>query len=279
MDPSLVLEETVQDVSNLDAEFRYMLEEMRGTDAELQERRKKCQQKEAQMHKFIRQNGSITEFPKEDTVERELHDSLAAFKELQRDKILLANTSLFLVSRHLEKLDKSIAILEEDGVLAPLEDELESVPDSGREDSVSSVTMERNKRLSAAVPTDGSSLKKKKYMRSVSIDKDSDFSKQATRKTISPVRISDNDIDTDTQKYDDELFSNNAENDEEDKTLYCFCQSVSYGEMVACDGPNCKYEWFHYSCVNLKEPPKGTWYCPDCKEEMLREKTPKKKKA
>lgn len=62
------------------------------------------------------------------------------------------------------------------------------------------------------------------------------------------------------------------ENEEEDKTLYCFCQRVSFGEMVACDGPNCKYEWFHYDCVNLKEPPKGTWYCPECKIEMEKNK-------
>ncbi|KAK1290927.1 PHD finger protein ING1 [Acorus calamus] len=45
---------------------------------------------------------------------------------------------------------------------------------------------------------------------------------------------------------------------------YCFCNQVSFGEMVACDHPNCKIEWFHYGCVGLKEQPKGKWYCPDC---------------
>uniref|UniRef100_A0A0V0HET9 PHD finger protein ING n=1 Tax=Solanum chacoense TaxID=4108 RepID=A0A0V0HET9_SOLCH len=45
---------------------------------------------------------------------------------------------------------------------------------------------------------------------------------------------------------------------------YCFCNQVSYGEMVACDNPNCKIEWFHYGCVGLKEQPKGKWFCTDC---------------
>ncbi|XP_077229694.1 RING/FYVE/PHD zinc finger superfamily protein isoform X2 [Tasmannia lanceolata] len=45
---------------------------------------------------------------------------------------------------------------------------------------------------------------------------------------------------------------------------YCFCNQVSYGEMVACDNPDCKIEWFHYGCVGLKEQPKGKWYCSNC---------------
>ncbi|CAI0383234.1 unnamed protein product [Linum tenue] len=45
---------------------------------------------------------------------------------------------------------------------------------------------------------------------------------------------------------------------------YCYCNEVSYGDMVACDNPDCKIEWFHFACVNVKEQPKGKWYCPDC---------------
>lgn len=45
---------------------------------------------------------------------------------------------------------------------------------------------------------------------------------------------------------------------------YCFCNQVSYGEMIACDNPDCKIEWFHYGCVGIKERPKGKWYCSNC---------------
>lgn len=31
--------------------------------------------------------------------------------------------------------------------------------------------------------------------------------------------------------------------DGDDKELYCFCQKLSYGEMIACDNPDCPYQW------------------------------------
>lgn len=34
--------------------------------------------------------------------------------------------------------------------------------------------------------------------------------------------------------------------------VYCFCRAVQYGDMVACDHPDCELEWFHYACVNIK---------------------------
>ena len=46
--------------------------------------------------------------------------------------------------------------------------------------------------------------------------------------------------------------------------VYCYCQRVSYGDMVACDNPDCAVEWFHYACAGVTEPPKGKWYCREC---------------
>ncbi|KAI9471862.1 MAG: hypothetical protein EXX96DRAFT_339115 [Benjaminiella poitrasii] len=46
--------------------------------------------------------------------------------------------------------------------------------------------------------------------------------------------------------------------------LYCYCNQVSYGEMVACDNMDCEIEWFHLACVDLKTVPKGKWYCDLC---------------
>ncbi|QSZ29409.1 hypothetical protein DSL72_003923 [Monilinia vaccinii-corymbosi] len=53
-----------------------------------------------------------------------------------------------------------------------------------------------------------------------------------------------------------------------DEPTYCYCNAVSYGEMVACDDASCEKEWFHLDCVGLKIAPKGNakWYCDDCKE-------------
>lgn len=38
---------------------------------------------------------------------------------------------------------------------------------------------------------------------------------------------------------------------------YCVCNNVSYGEMIACDNPDCIVEWFHYECVGITQQPKG----------------------
>lgn len=52
---------------------------------------------------------------------------------------------------------------------------------------------------------------------------------------------------------------NGAHDDEEDEAepTYCYCNQVSYGEMVACDADGCKREWFHLGCVGPKNAPKG----------------------
>jgi hypothetical protein len=59
-----------------------------------------------------------------------------------------------------------------------------------------------------------------------------------------------------------------ARESDKNEPLYCFCQQVSYGEMVACDGEHCPYEWFHMECVGLDEPPKGAWFCDQCSAEL-----------
>ena len=72
---------------------------------------------------------------------------------------------------------------------------------------------------------------------------------------------------------DDEIEEPDAEGDPElgeegeDTKEYCFCHSVSYGDMVGCENDQCPYEWFHLKCVGLKEPPpeSAVWYCPECR--------------
>lgn len=43
--------------------------------------------------------------------------------------------------------------------------------------------------------------------------------------------------------------------DEEGEPRYCYCNEVSFGEMVACDNDACPREWFHLSCVGMTKPP------------------------
>ena len=53
--------------------------------------------------------------------------------------------------------------------------------------------------------------------------------------------------------------------------VYCFCNYISYGNMIKCDNPSCKREWFHFHCVGLKNQPKGKWFCSEkCTKEYMK---------
>ncbi|KAI9711156.1 MAG: hypothetical protein M1812_007260, partial [Candelaria pacifica] len=51
--------------------------------------------------------------------------------------------------------------------------------------------------------------------------------------------------------------SEEEEEEDESEPRYCYCNQVSYGEMVACDADDCPREWFHLDCVGLTKAPKG----------------------
>jgi hypothetical protein len=64
------------------------------------------------------------------------------------------------------------------------------------------------------------------------------------------------------QAVEDDNSSNVPDDDDEeepgpDEPRYCYCNGVSYGEMVACDADDCKKEWFHLECAGLKVAPRG----------------------
>ncbi|KAF9479741.1 hypothetical protein BDN70DRAFT_878508 [Pholiota conissans] len=49
--------------------------------------------------------------------------------------------------------------------------------------------------------------------------------------------------------------------------VFCYCNRVSFGEMIACDNESCDREWFHFGCVGLTEIPEGEWFCEDCRDD------------
>ena len=69
-------------------------------------------------------------------------------------------------------------------------------------------------------------------------------------------------------REDEDASSIQGDDDEDeeinpDEPRYCYCNGVSYGEMVGCDGDTCEREWFHLECVGLRVAPKdkGGLYC------------------
>ncbi|KAJ5714462.1 uncharacterized protein N7483_011643 [Penicillium malachiteum] len=71
---------------------------------------------------------------------------------------------------------------------------------------------------------------------------------------------------------DEESIHEGDDEDEDGEPRYCYCNEISFGEMVACDNDACPREWFHLSCVGLTKPPGKNvkWYCNECKENMRR---------
>jgi inhibitor of growth protein 3 len=70
------------------------------------------------------------------------------------------------------------------------------------------------------------------------------------------------------QEQDVERMEDGYDDEEvDDDTVYCMCQQPSYGEMVACENDDCKFQWFHTGCVNMKKIPEEDedWYCPNCR--------------
>lgn len=48
-------------------------------------------------------------------------------------------------------------------------------------------------------------------------------------------------------------------------SVHCVCGKDSNEKMIACDGLNCKIEWYHLSCVGLTYTPTEKWICNECK--------------
>lgn len=301
MDTSTVLEKYTQDLSNLPLEVKHLLEEIKTKDVHLMEARKRYQAKDNQIHRFIRSNGTLTKHPKEQQLYAKIEEEMQTVQKLQKEKIVLANTALFLVSKHLFNFETDITKLERDELLPPVEETLDSernelVSVSGYSDSISGSTTPRNGSANGNTPFSDSlalkRLQKRKQIGLRSVGASVGLHAAASRPfkrlksedlddlpkslaSIGSLGIGGDDLQM-GMGMNEHGPGNNGE--DADNNLYCFCQRVSFGEMIGCDNDDCKFEWFHWSCVGITSPPKDDdiWYCPDCAPKM--EKRKKKRK-
>ena len=64
-----------------------------------------------------------------------------------------------------------------------------------------------------------------------------------SRRFTASAGLDDEDAEGEDDIEDTNMDENVDEGEPEDKSLYCFCQERSYGEMIACDNPECPYQW------------------------------------
>ena len=48
--------------------------------------------------------------------------------------------------------------------------------------------------------------------------------------------------------------------------VVCMCRKIEQGTMLECMSGVCKIQKFHLSCLKLKNIPKKSWSCPDCRK-------------
>lgn len=277
MDTFTVLDKYTQDLSNLPLEVKFLLDEIKTKDAQLQETRRRWQSRDAQLHKFIQQNLTLSKHPKESQMNSKIEEDQRQVLRIQKEKVLLANTALYIVSKHLFTLEEDISKLEAEDLLPPESSVIgEEYKDLGGSDSaISGLATPRNTPL--ATPSEVRRPLKRKM---------------GSLRTMGGSRLKRRlnlDDDDDEDRISTGLFALTGDDfephshlgpggDDADNNLYCFCQRVLFGEMIGCDNDDCKFEWFHWSCVGITSPPKDdeVWYCPDCSPKM--EKRKKKRK-
>lgn len=66
------------------------------------------------------------------------------------------------------------------------------------------------------------------------------------------------------RKLDKASTGSSETNVDPNEPLYCICNRIAFGDMIACDNEDCPIEWFHYPCVNLTRKPRNSWICPTC---------------
>ncbi|KAI7819847.1 inhibitor of growth proteins N-terminal histone-binding-domain-containing protein [Gamsiella multidivaricata] len=207
-----------------------------------------------------------------------LNEMLVESLRQGEEKVALATAAYDVVDRHVRRLDDDLQKYEDEQMIGPGRLGNTSSSASGataadRKDESSnaatSANTTSNKKSTSSLTQDAPSTKRKNKAQSNSNNGNSNAAAPTTssekRKAVGSSGSSK--VAKKTPSFAELPIDPN-------EPLYCYCQQVSYGEMVACDNGDCEIEWFHLSCAGLKAPPKGKWYCKDCSQKS---KKPQKK--
>ncbi|EMS57339.1 Inhibitor of growth protein 4 [Triticum urartu] len=209
------------------------------------ENEQRCQQ-EIEDIKHGLESGSITTYEpaklkfSDEAIEEQKH-----CVRIADEKVALATQTYDLVDAHIQQLDQYMRKLEE----LRLEKEAAAAAAAAAADTAVAAT--------SAAPAGAGSLRSAAADPAPKTGRAGERNRGGRKKAKVPTEMP-TEIPIEQPAIDLELPVDPNE------PTYCFCNQVSYGEMVACDNPDCKIEWFHFGCVGLKEQPRGKWYCLSC---------------
>lgn len=195
-------------------------------------------------------------------------------KEYGDDKVQLAIQTYELVDKHIRRLDSDLARFEseiQEKVISA-----RAAQQAGTDQETSTTTVKKGRKKHKGNEKTNTSTGKKKRTGASSEDDAagagrSAAKKKAQRKGASSIVNTSKDQD---ENADLESVTGIAHPSDvldmpvdPNEPTYCLCHQVSYGEMIGCDNLDCPIEWFHFACVDLKNKPKGKWYCPKCTQD------------
>ncbi|KAG2199431.1 hypothetical protein INT47_011543 [Mucor saturninus] len=239
-DSGLYLQEYISSLENLPSEIRYHWAEIKNRNDQAKAPEKRIKSAQHELSKLHRQwfDGDPQKRERlkkhEPVLIQRIETDYAKLQDLANERIHLAQEALTLVEKHLQRLDSDL-----------------QKHDAAHPESVPHILETRSYTIPHGVST-----------ATTATNTDSELEDDNT------VEIKLEQPDYQTMIANRNQKRKKKEERDKDEPLYCFCQQVSYGEMVACDGENCPFEWFHMDCVGLDEPPKGAWYCEDCLNEL-----------
>ncbi|KAI8062310.1 uncharacterized protein B0P05DRAFT_556512 [Gilbertella persicaria] len=224
-----IFEDYVESLQNLPSEIDQNMHELRSMDEEFQRFREIYTKHRRSYSKMYRTGSNSVNLP---AARQQLEKDYKLAIQKQDQKIDLTKRMYDLVSRHIERIDSQMAksdIADVDWMGGATNRKASAI-----------VTDDTSWRLDRKRPSphDGLFVKKSRTL----------HSSRPNPALEHNGALPELDIDPNEPKY-------------------CYCNQVSFGDMVACDGENCEKEWFHYACVGLTEPPIGKWYCEDCSAE------------
>lgn len=283
-DPSSLLDSAFAKIQNFQNEVFIMMSDIHDLDEEILKITAKMEEEDSALQRYYYKQykegrNAIKQHNREQEIDEKIEQYLEQLKKLSDKKLSIATSLNYMATTKYENLKISMTNLSSSGQLSPLE----FLMKEDRNDILKNFFSQKyksvlnNKLLTGADSdsvTSSDSDNEESDEEDVKRPKANDKKRSAgsAPKTTNPGNgaSKSNSMHNHDNKIREDNYKNNGITattaDEEDDQLYCFCQTVSFGEMVACDNNDCKYQWFHYGCIGLNEPPKGIWYCPDCRK-------------
>jgi len=264
-DASYALSDYIQTLDNLPAELQHIYEELSTKERQFLKYKREKDAREANIFRHIRQNGAHVANPFEDKYNGQIEEIFAKMAQIQEEKCILADKAKELMDRHVNRLNLEIKRLEEDGQIIPLpsanpppDTNGSSTPNGTPSAFVPAVAQPQI--VTVAPPAIRAPLPQR-LASTTGLLIPSLNSNLNTPTPSSTARTGQKRKATTAFRRDSSVDEMAAD---EDSQVYCFCQQVSFGEMVACDNESCEREWFHLPCVGLQSPPQGKWFCDEC---------------